>query len=55
MRRTEPERVYRTIAYGPLLDVFVLDMRSYRGPTRSTGRATPTPNGVSSGARSSTG
>ena len=28
----EEERVYRKIAYGPLLDVFVLDMRSYRGP-----------------------
>ena len=27
-----PERVYRTIRYGPLVDVFVLDMRSYRGP-----------------------
>jgi alkaline phosphatase D len=27
-----PERVYRQIPYGPLLDVFVLDMRSYRGP-----------------------
>src|SRR5262245_37281636 len=27
----ESERVYRKIAYGPLLDVFVLDMRSYRG------------------------
>jgi alkaline phosphatase D len=26
------ERVYRKIAYGPNLDVFVLDMRSYRGP-----------------------
>jgi alkaline phosphatase D len=26
------ERVYRRIPYGPLLDVFVLDMRSYRGP-----------------------
>ncbi|MFF7705804.1 alkaline phosphatase D family protein [Pseudomonas sp. NPDC007930] len=26
------QRVYRKIAYGPLLDVFVLDMRSYRGP-----------------------
>lgn len=26
------ERVHRKIAYGPLLDVFVLDMRSYRGP-----------------------
>jgi alkaline phosphatase D len=28
----EPGRVYRRIAYGPLLDVFMLDMRSYRGP-----------------------
>jgi len=28
----ESERIYRKIAYGPLLDVFVLDMRSYRGP-----------------------
>jgi alkaline phosphatase D len=29
---TDRERVYRKIAYGPSLDVFVLDMRSYRGP-----------------------
>jgi alkaline phosphatase D len=28
----EPGRVYRKIAYGPLVDVFFLDMRSYRGP-----------------------
>jgi alkaline phosphatase D len=28
----ETERVYRKISYGPLLDIFVLDMRSYRGP-----------------------
>ena len=34
MRETmaEPGRVYRKIRYGPLLDVFMLDMRSYRGP-----------------------
>ena len=34
MRRTQVEagRVYRNISYGPLLDVFMLDMRSYRGP-----------------------
>ncbi len=25
-------RIFRKIAYGPLLDVFMLDMRSYRGP-----------------------
>jgi alkaline phosphatase D len=28
----ETERIYRKISYGPLLDVFVIDMRSYRGP-----------------------
>jgi alkaline phosphatase D len=28
----ESERVYRQISYGELLDVFVIDMRSYRGP-----------------------
>jgi alkaline phosphatase D len=27
----EPGRIYRKIQYGPLLDVFMLDMRSYRG------------------------
>jgi len=34
MRITQSEsgRVYRKISYGPLLDVFMLDMRSYRGP-----------------------
>ncbi|MBX2804517.1 MAG: alkaline phosphatase D family protein, partial [Hyphomicrobiales bacterium] len=28
----EPGRVYRKISYGPSLDVFFLDLRSYRGP-----------------------
>jgi alkaline phosphatase D len=28
----EAGRVFRKISYGPLLDVFMLDMRSYRGP-----------------------
>lgn len=28
----EQERIYRKISEGPLLDVFVIDMRSYRGP-----------------------
>ena len=34
VRQTQVEtgRIYRKIAYGPLLDVFMLDMRSYRGP-----------------------
>lgn len=36
---TDPERIYRKIAYGPSLDVFMLDERSYRGansPNRQT-------------------
>ena len=28
----EPNRVYRKVSYGPMLDIFFLDMRSYRGP-----------------------
>jgi alkaline phosphatase D len=28
----EAARVYRRVAYGPLLDIFFLDMRTYRGP-----------------------
>jgi alkaline phosphatase D len=28
----DPERIYRSFAYGPSLDVFVIDERSYRGP-----------------------
>jgi alkaline phosphatase D len=28
----EIERIYRTVPYGPLVEVFVLDERSYRGP-----------------------
>ena len=28
----EPGRVYRKLSHGPLLDVFMLDERSYRGP-----------------------
>lgn len=29
---SEPGRVYRKISYGPMLDVFFIDLRSYRGP-----------------------
>lgn len=32
----EPGRVYRKINYGPMLDVFFLDMRSYRGANTET-------------------
>jgi alkaline phosphatase D len=31
----DPERIDRTIRYGPLLEVFLLDQRSYRGPNSS--------------------
>jgi alkaline phosphatase D len=39
----EIERVYRHIPYGPLLDVFVLDMRSYRGPNTWNRQEQPGP------------
>jgi alkaline phosphatase D len=28
----ETGRIYRKVSYGPMLDIFLLDMRSYRGP-----------------------
>ncbi|MDQ8726536.1 alkaline phosphatase D family protein [Bradyrhizobium sp. LHD-71] len=37
----EPGRVYRKIGYGPLLDVFLIDMRSYRGPNDEEVREAP--------------
>ncbi|WP_417679238.1 alkaline phosphatase D family protein [Pseudodonghicola sp.] len=39
----EPGRVYRKIAYGPMLDVFFLDMRSYRGPNGAAMETEMTP------------
>lgn len=39
----ESERVYRKIAYGPLLDLFVLDMRSYRGANSYNRQRAPGP------------
>ena len=42
----EPSRIYRKIAYGPLLDVLMLDMRSYRGPNTA-----PSATGHAPGAR----
>lgn len=37
------ERIYRRIAYGPHLDVFALDMRSYRGPNTHNRQEAPGP------------
>jgi alkaline phosphatase D len=39
----ESERVYRQIPYGRDLDVFVLDMRNYRGPNSFNRQTTPGP------------
>ena len=42
----EPERVYRRYSYGPLLDLFVLDMRSYRAANTANRQASPGPQTV---------
>ena len=41
--QVEDERVYRHIPYGRDLDVFVLDMRSYRGPNTFNRQENPGP------------
>ena len=55
LRRTPREagRVYRRIAYGPLLDVFMLDMRSYRGRNGENREAAYGPKSALSSGRSS--
>jgi alkaline phosphatase D len=35
----EPERIYRALPYGPLVEVFVVDLRSYRGPNSENRKA----------------
>ena len=39
-------RVYRKIAYGPLLDIFFLDMRTYRGPNTDNRQSEEAPETV---------
>ena len=39
----EQGRVYRRFSYGPLLEIFVLDLRSYRGPNNANRQAAPGP------------
>jgi alkaline phosphatase D len=39
----DPERVYRAFAYGPSLDIFMLDERSYRGPNSPNRQSTLDP------------
>jgi alkaline phosphatase D len=36
-----PDRIYRSFSYGPLLDVFLLDKRSYRGPNSTNRQPSP--------------
>ncbi|WP_025658167.1 alkaline phosphatase D family protein [Rhizobium sp. IBUN] len=38
----DPGRIYRKVSYGPLLDVFFIDLRSYRGPNSRGLDAEPT-------------
>jgi alkaline phosphatase D len=38
-RSDDPERIYRTVSSGPLVDVFALDLRSYRGPNSDNRQA----------------
>jgi alkaline phosphatase D len=42
----EPERLYRAFGYGPSLDVFRIDMRSYRGPNTANDQAEAGPDTV---------
>jgi alkaline phosphatase D len=37
----DPERIYRAFRYGPALDVFMLDERSYRGPNSPNRQQAP--------------
>src|SRR5262249_56138346 len=37
------EQIYRALRYGPHLDIFVLDERSYRGPNSPNRQGLPTP------------
>jgi alkaline phosphatase D len=46
----EAARVYRKVAYGPSLDIFFLDMRSYRGPNTDNVQAEQGPETVFLGA-----
>lgn len=37
----EPGRVYRRMSYGPMLDIFFIDLRSYRGPNTENMQDSP--------------
>jgi alkaline phosphatase D len=37
----DPERIYRTVRYGPMLEVFLLDQRTHRGPNSANRQPEP--------------
>lgn len=43
IEKTDPGRIYRKVSYGPNLDVFLLDQRSYRGPNTRNRQETSGP------------
>ncbi len=43
---SDPDRIYRSSPYGPLLELFVVDMRSTRGPNTANHRGTAGPETV---------
>jgi len=46
----DTERIYRTVPYGPLVDIFALDLRSYRGANSSNRQPALTPESAQFGA-----
>ena len=42
----DSERIYRTVRYGPLADVFALDLRSYRGANGANRQSSLTPDAM---------
>ncbi|WP_240338670.1 alkaline phosphatase D family protein, partial [Pseudomonas aeruginosa] len=38
-----PDRIYRNLTYGPHVEIFALDLRSYRGPNSENRQATLDP------------
>ncbi len=40
MTGDDPDRIHRTVAYGPAVEVFAIDMRSYRGPNSENRQTT---------------
>jgi alkaline phosphatase D len=41
INQVDPEQIYRAFKRGPMLDVFMLDERSYRGPNTANRQAAP--------------